>query len=163
MCVALYTQYFPESCKQKSQAYYSGGIRTHDPLLIILPTRPTRLSCTVLFSLPLMRIFLLIFMFCRYGSSIFTTGGENVSSRRNATALCARNELGIALLPATLTESLYIITALKIDLFVQLNQHNQCLDLSLNRKGHVKNKSKNLYCHFNHSSFSFPPQNFHLF
>ena len=30
MCVALYTQYFPESCEKKSQAFYSGGIRTHD-------------------------------------------------------------------------------------------------------------------------------------
>ena len=32
-CVlALYTQYFPESCEKKtSQACYSGGIRTHDP------------------------------------------------------------------------------------------------------------------------------------
>ena len=29
---ALYTQYFPESCEQnRTQAYYSGGIRTHDP------------------------------------------------------------------------------------------------------------------------------------
>ena len=31
-CVlALYTQYFPESCEKISQACYSGGIRTHDP------------------------------------------------------------------------------------------------------------------------------------
>ena len=29
--LALYTQYFPESCEEISQAYYSGGIRTHDP------------------------------------------------------------------------------------------------------------------------------------
>ena len=29
--LALYTQYFPESCEKKSQAYYLGGIRTHDP------------------------------------------------------------------------------------------------------------------------------------
>ena len=31
-CVlALYFQYFPESCEQISQACYSGGIRTNDP------------------------------------------------------------------------------------------------------------------------------------
>ena len=31
MCVALYTQYFPESCEKKSQSFfYSGGIRTHN-------------------------------------------------------------------------------------------------------------------------------------
>ena len=30
-CVsALYTQYLPEFCEKKSQAYYSGGIQTHD-------------------------------------------------------------------------------------------------------------------------------------
>ena len=30
-CVlALYTRYFPKLCEQKSQAYYSGGFRTHD-------------------------------------------------------------------------------------------------------------------------------------
>ena len=31
MCVALYTQYFPRVLWKKSQAFYSGGIRTHDP------------------------------------------------------------------------------------------------------------------------------------
>ena len=31
MCVALYTQYFPWVLWKKSQAFYSGGIRTHDP------------------------------------------------------------------------------------------------------------------------------------
>ena len=28
--LALYTQYFPESCEQISQAYYSDGTQTHD-------------------------------------------------------------------------------------------------------------------------------------
>ena len=31
MSVALYTQYFPRVLWTKSQAFYSGGIRTHDP------------------------------------------------------------------------------------------------------------------------------------
>ena len=29
--LALYTQFFPESCEKISQAYYSDGIQTHDP------------------------------------------------------------------------------------------------------------------------------------
>ena len=31
MCVStVYTQYFLELCEKKTQAYYSGGIQTHD-------------------------------------------------------------------------------------------------------------------------------------
>ena len=32
MCVALYTQYFTRVLWKKSQAFYSGGILTHDLL-----------------------------------------------------------------------------------------------------------------------------------
>ena len=50
MCViALYTQYFPESCEKISQACYSGGIRTHNPCI----SRAVSYQLDIGFKLPL--------------------------------------------------------------------------------------------------------------